>query len=236
MLELYWAAITENAGIGTAGIKLQMNKGAIHLQSLAAGINQIATANVMIQSLWNGTDEPVTIDDVADVTADVTAIATDLDLWVLGSLTIDNVEIELAQSVTYTNLPFALIRTKDIHPKFGRVSQGTAMIEVQLLQPTSLLDLGFVNEGSEMMGLGTWGTTGSTAATSCVLKLFKVVDGAKRLAAGDGDIVITMNIGHVVASDANGQEATNMVTSLQIYPEADGANLPVTMVANAVIP
>lgn len=220
----YWAAMADLARISDVGVMLTMTKGVIHLDTITAAQDALATAQcAAIAILKSGETEPWTRDDVASLSSTVGPLAPDDECWTLGDVTIAGTKIELCQGWTFQNVPFVTVRAAGSpYAKYGHVAEGSPAFVVQLRQPTSFADLG-------ISGLTAFGakTIPAVNGTSAVFNLARCDANAVRKPVGDGDINCVVNYGSLVAGPVPGGLVGDMVSSLTFYPHDDGNNTSV---------
>lgn len=227
----YLAQRIESGGIANVGIAATMSKGVIRINQLSVQQDAAAVAQCLCHAIYDGVNAPIIFDDVGNLSNDpgsaVGPVAAEDELWTLGNVAIDNVNLKLVSGWAFTNRGFTALRTDgSVYDNFGFEDRGPAAFTISLLKPTTLADLGIA-------GIAGFGATGSAASTSAVFTLNRVDPNGVRKAAGDGDIVITANIGSVQANASAANLGSAAVTELTLFAHDDGANAPVTFVKNA---
>lgn len=228
-MTLYWAAVTEHAGISDVGISMTIAEGLIHIQTLTARQNEAAVANCQIFPLWDGTNDALVPADVASLdTAVGSVLSTENEAWTFGGVTVDGTALKLATGFTMQGLPYVPVAADgSLFPQYGYTGDGQIVFTVDLEKPTLLSDLapyGLAAFGS--------GTTPPVAATSAKFHLLRVDPYGTRKAADNGDIVILANFGTVLVGDVIGTPNGPMTNQVRFVLHDDADN-SITFTKNA---
>lgn len=215
----YWAAKTALGGISDVGISETCVNGVLHLNSISAMQDAPAVASATLVPIYNGTNAPLTFDDVASLATACGTLSTEDEYWTLSDVIIDGVTLKLATGWTFSGLPFVHFRAEGSpYAKYGYVDHGAVNFAIQLARPTEMTDLGLNN---------------IAAYEAASFRLLRCDANGGRRASGDGDILIQADAGALQAGGVQGGPGGLLATGLVLHVHDNGAGTSVQFTRNA---